>query len=90
MPAGTCILHHGRVWHGSAANGSADRVRRALGVHLLRSDTRFRADCAAYVFGRYRRVGDLAMDEAFFPITRTRDGYRSPWLAGYCRDLPLD
>jgi ectoine hydroxylase-related dioxygenase (phytanoyl-CoA dioxygenase family) len=67
--AGSAVLHHGRIWHGSATNGHATRQRRSIGVHLLRSDTRFRDDVAAYVFGRYRRVGDLSMDESFFPIT---------------------
>jgi phytanoyl-CoA hydroxylase len=87
VPAGSCVLHHGRVWHGSGRNDNATRQRRSIGVHLLRSDTRFRADKAAYVFGRYRRIGDMTMDESFFPITWTRDGYRSPWLADYCADL---
>lgn len=87
VPAGSCVMHHGRVWHGSATNTNATRQRRSLGVHLLRADTRFRADRAEYVFGRYRRVGDTTMDESFFPITWTRDGYRSPWLKDYCADL---
>jgi len=87
VPAGSCVIHHGRVWHGSASNATADRTRRSIGVHLLRSDTRFRADRAGYIFGRYRRVGDLAMDESFFPVTWTRDGYRSAWLKDYCEDL---
>ncbi|NJM26314.1 MAG: phytanoyl-CoA dioxygenase family protein, partial [Bacteroidia bacterium] len=44
-------------------------------------------DRAEYVFGRYRRVGDVVMDESFFPGDLDRAGYRSPWLAGYCADL---
>lgn len=86
VPAGTCVLHHGRLWHGSASNATADRVRRSLAVHLIRSDTRFRADKLAYVYGRYKRVGDTTMDESFFPITWTRAGHRSEWLAAHCAD----
>jgi hypothetical protein len=29
---------------------------------------------------RYRRVDDTTMDESFFPIVWTRDGYRTGWL----------
>ncbi len=86
VPAGTCVIHHGRLWHGSAQNVTTDRVRRSVAVHLTRSDTRFREDRRGYVYGRYKRVGDTAMDESFFPITWTRDGRRSPWLAEYTTD----
>ncbi|MBK8251339.1 MAG: phytanoyl-CoA dioxygenase family protein [Polyangiaceae bacterium] len=86
VAAGTCIIHHGRLWHGSGSNQSATRIRRSLAVHLTRSDTQFRSDRLGYVYGRYKRRGDLTMDESFFPITWTRDGYRTPWLSEYCED----
>ncbi len=57
-----------------------------MAVHLTRSDTRFREDKRGYVYGRYKRVGDTTMDESFFPITWTRDGRRSAWLAEYTKD----
>jgi hypothetical protein len=28
-------------------------------------------------------MGDTSMDESFFPILWTRDGYRTPWLDDY-------
>ena len=33
-------------------------------------------------YSRYRRPGELELDEAFFPIL-WRDGYRSPWIDAY-------
>jgi hypothetical protein len=84
--AGDCSIHHGRTWHGSDCNRSADRPRRSLGVHLLSSATRFRPEGVGYIFGRYQCVGSTEMDESFFPILWTRSGYRSAHLAAYCRD----
>ncbi len=86
IAAGGCVVHHGRTWHGSGRNRTAARVRRSLAVHLLPANARFRPEGAGYIFGRYQRVGDTAMDESFFPVLWTRDGYRTPFLAGYCRD----
>jgi len=86
VAAGGCVVHHGRTWHGSGRNRTASRTRRSLAVHLLPADARFAASGAGYIFGRYQRVGDTAMDESFFPVLWTRTGYRTPFLAGYCRD----
>ena len=38
------------------------------------------ADAVDPVYSRYRRVGDTAMDESWFPVVWTRDGGRSAWL----------
>jgi hypothetical protein len=36
------------------------------------------------VYGRYmRRDGNTVMDEAYFPILWTQDGYRTPWIDDY-------
>ena len=32
-------------------------------------------------YSRYRRRGDLSMDESFFPVLWDRGGYRTPWLS---------
>jgi len=37
----------------------------------------------SYIYSRYRRADDLTMDESFFPILWTQDGYRTPFLASY-------
>ena len=36
------------------------------------------------VYSRYRRRGDLSLDESFFPVMWHESGYRTPWLT----DLP--
>lgn len=78
VPAGTCVIHSGRVWHGSDRNRTSERVRRSIGVHLLRHDTRFAEEGVGYIYGRYKRDGDTTLDESFFPILWTEDGYRTP------------
>ena len=84
VSAGSCIFHHGNVWHGSGPNQRTDKVRRSLGIHILSSQTRFRPTGAGYIYGRYQRVGDTEMDESFFPVLWTEGGYRSSFLDGYC------
>ena len=32
-------------------------------------------------YSRYRRRGDLSLDESFFPVVWDESGYRTPWLA---------
>jgi ectoine hydroxylase-related dioxygenase (phytanoyl-CoA dioxygenase family) len=83
VPAGGCVVHHGRTWHGSGRNRTAAQVRRSLAVHLLPAHARFRREGSGYIFGRYQRVGDTTMDESFFPILWTRDGHRTAFLAAY-------
>ncbi|MEG3437754.1 phytanoyl-CoA dioxygenase family protein [Pannus brasiliensis CCIBt3594] len=86
VPAGSAVIHHGYLWHGSGPNRRSDTIRRSLGVHLLPDNARFQPTGASYIFGRYKRVGDTMMDENFFPILWTAEGYRSPFLADYCPD----
>ncbi len=79
VPAGGVAFHHGRTWHGSDRNrGSAPR--RSLVAHCASSAARFHPVRVSPVYGRYRRVGDQAMDESFFPILWTKSGYRTSWL----------
>lgn len=70
VPPGGAVFHHERVWHGSSRNRSPTRPRRALGVHLLRCDARFRTDIRpGYIYGRYVLDDQpgVVRDE-FFPI----------------------
>jgi ectoine hydroxylase-related dioxygenase (phytanoyl-CoA dioxygenase family) len=77
--AGGAAFHHFNTFHGSGPNtGSVHR--RAVISHLVRSDARFHPEHVDPVYSRYRRVGDLSLDESFFPIVWTRSGYRTPWL----------
>jgi ectoine hydroxylase-related dioxygenase (phytanoyl-CoA dioxygenase family) len=82
VPAGGCVFHAGGTWHGSDVNPSS-KPRRSLVSHCLSSAARFHPTEVSYIYSRYRRTGDLTMDESFFPILWTQDGYRTPFLAGY-------
>jgi len=86
LSAGSCVIHHGQTWHGSGKNHHRDRSRLSLAVHTLSSEATFQPTGAGYIYGRYKRANDLTMDENFFPILWTQDGYRSPHLADYCQD----
>ena len=67
VSACSAVFHHQDVWHGSAANASPDRPRRALGLHYIRADVRFRRDPDPdYIYGRYD-LGDGVVHDAFFP-----------------------
>eukprot|EP00421_Protoceratium_reticulatum_P024769 CAMPEP_0168475998 /NCGR_PEP_ID=MMETSP0228-20121227/61659_1 /TAXON_ID=133427 /ORGANISM="Protoceratium reticulatum, Strain CCCM 535 (=CCMP 1889)" /LENGTH=343 /DNA_ID=CAMNT_0008492101 /DNA_START=23 /DNA_END=1052 /DNA_ORIENTATION=- len=80
VPCGGAVFHHQDVWHGSGRNSTADRPRRALGVHLLRRDVEFRAmPPPDYIYGRYV-LGDGCREvlEQFFPIVWTPEGHSSP------------
>ena len=81
VKAGGCSFHHNLTWHGSASNTSADVTRRALVSHLLAVETRFHPTNIDVTYSRYRRRGDLSMDESFFPVLWSEDGGRTPWLA---------
>jgi len=77
--AGGAAFHHFNTFHGSGPNtGSVHR--RAVISHMIRADARFHADHVDPVYSRYRRVGDMTMDESYFPVVWTSDGRRSAWL----------
>jgi ectoine hydroxylase-related dioxygenase (phytanoyl-CoA dioxygenase family) len=78
--AGGAAFHHFNTFHGSGPN-TASVHRRAVISHLVRADTRFHPEHVDPVYSRYRRVADLDLDESFFPIVWTRDGYRTGWLS---------
>ena len=77
--AGGAAIHHFNTFHGSGANtGSVHR--RAVISHLVPAGARFHPEHVDPVYSRYRRVGDLSLDESFFPIVWTREGRRTAWL----------
>lgn len=84
VPVGGCAFHDGRTWHGSDVN-RGDRPRRSAVAHCMSADAKFDSEKISYVYNRYKRVGDLAMEESFFPILWREDGYRTPWLDAHCR-----
>ena len=81
VKAGGGSFHHGLTWHGSAPNESKTVARMALVSHLLPVEVRFHETNVDVTYSRYRRRGDLALDESFFPVLWNESGYRTPWLS---------
>ena len=82
VPAGGGAFHHGRTWHGSLVE-AAGIGRRSLVVHCFSSDARFHESNVGAIYGRYKRAGERAMDETFFPILWTGAGDRSAFIERY-------
>jgi c-di-AMP phosphodiesterase-like protein len=51
----------------------------------MSSEAKFHPTHISYIYNRYKRIGDTAMDESYFPILWREDGYRSPWVDAYAR-----
>ena len=82
VPKGGAAFFHGWVWHGSDANQSDDH-RYSISYHGIRPETCFEPSVPANVFGRYKRFNDTIMDEAYFPVVWTEEGYRTPGMDEY-------
>ncbi len=82
VKAGGASFHHHNVFHGSGPN-TATVHRRAVISHLIPAHAAFHPENTDPVYSRYRRVGDMTMDESFFPVVWTRDGRRSSWLGAF-------
>ena len=80
---GGCAFHHSLTFHGSGPNES-EVERRALVSHLVPVETRFHPTNTDVTYSRYRRRGDLSLDESFFPVLWDENGGRSEWL----KELP--
>ncbi|HZG48825.1 MAG TPA: phytanoyl-CoA dioxygenase family protein [Thermoleophilaceae bacterium] len=80
VKAGGCAFHHGWTFHGSGPN-EATVERRALVTHMTPVEARFHPRNVDLVYSRYRRRGDLSLDESFFPVLWDEHGGRSAWLA---------
>ncbi len=81
VKAGGGSFHHGLCWHGSAPNTNASVARMALVSHLIPAEVRFHHEQTDLVYSRYRKRGDLSLDESFFPVLWHETGYRTPWLS---------
>lgn len=86
VPKGGGSFHHGWVWHGSGHN-RAQRPRRALVLHAMRSDTEFvpgsLAQGTGCIYSKYKRLADNVIDENYFPVLWRNDGYRTPGIDAY-------
>ena len=85
VPAGSCVFHAGEIWHGSGANGSAELIRRSVGVHMIPSHAVFSDKPGGYIYRRYQRTGDPSLDESFFPLLWSDGENRTAWIEEYCR-----
>jgi len=79
VKAGGCSFHHSLMFHGSGPN-EATTHRRALVSHMVAAHTRFHPANVDLIYSRYRRRGDLSMDESFFPVLWDETGARTSWL----------
>lgn len=67
VTAGSCVLHHGRTWHGSKSN-LGDRPRRSIVAHCMPSNSQFHPTEDHPIYGRYRQDETLDMNSDDFPI----------------------
>jgi ectoine hydroxylase-related dioxygenase (phytanoyl-CoA dioxygenase family) len=79
VQAGGASFHHHLTFHGSGPN-TALIHRRALISHLVPAEAEFHPVNVDPIYSRYRRVGNTAMDESYFPLVWARGGGRSAWL----------
>jgi ectoine hydroxylase-related dioxygenase (phytanoyl-CoA dioxygenase family) len=80
VPAGGAAFHDGWTFHGSPPNDRPDRERRSVVSHMISTDTRWDPVGRHPVYSKYRRPGELELDEAFFPIMWREDGHRTAWI----------
>jgi ectoine hydroxylase-related dioxygenase (phytanoyl-CoA dioxygenase family) len=80
VPAGGAAFHDGWTFHGSPPNERVDGERRAMVSHMISTDTRWNPAHPHGVYSKFRRPGELDLDEAFFPIMWRADGHRTAWI----------
>ncbi len=83
LPPGGVAFHHGNIWHGSDYNKSP-RDRYSISTHCMNAQSMFHPTIPSPMFSHYKRFGDLALDESFFPILWGRNGERSQFIDNYC------
>ena len=81
VKAGGGSFHHNLTWHGSSPNTDGTVARMALVSHMLPVEARFHPVNVDLIYSRYRRRGDLSLDESFFPVMWDQTGGRTRWLA---------
>eukprot|EP01135_Chromosphaera_perkinsii_P000123 Nk52_evm19s32 gene=Nk52_evmTU19s32 len=57
--------------------------RKSGGENNTEGVKRSKKKVVGYTYGRYKFNGSSRMDEQFFPVTWSRDGYRTAWLDEY-------
>jgi ectoine hydroxylase-related dioxygenase (phytanoyl-CoA dioxygenase family) len=79
VQAGGAAFHHHLTFHGSGPNTGLVH-RRSVISHFIRAEAMFHPTHTDPNYSRYRRVGDLSLDDSFFPVVWRRGGGRSGWL----------
>ena len=86
VKAGGGSFHHGRTWHGSGANPGPN-PRRSLVLHAMQREVEYVTDNfdqgIGPIYSRYKRLGDNCLDENYFPVLWSEDGYRTPQIDDY-------
>jgi ectoine hydroxylase-related dioxygenase (phytanoyl-CoA dioxygenase family) len=86
VKAGGGSFHHGCTWHGSGEN-QGPNPRRSLVLHAMPKDVQYVPDNFAQgigpIYSRYKRLGDNQLDENYFPVLWSEDGYRTPQIDQY-------
>jgi ectoine hydroxylase-related dioxygenase (phytanoyl-CoA dioxygenase family) len=77
VPAGGAAFHDGWTFHGSPPNERPDRERRSMVSHMISTATRWNEAHRHAIYSKYRRPGELDLDEAFFPVMWRADGHRT-------------
>ena len=79
VPAGGVAFHHGYTWHGPGINNTNSN-RRAIVAHCVPSDSKFHptnTGGTARIYKKYKKLETDELDESFFPIIWTKEGYRT-------------
>lgn len=83
VAAGGGSFHHGWTWHGSGPNQGAN-PRRALVLHAMQQEVEYDPQHfdqgIGPIYSRYKRLGDNWLDENYFPVIWSEDGYRTPQI----------
>lgn len=88
IPPGGCVFLDGDLWHTLGKNTTQQHTSRSFAVSSFPVYAQFQPPGVGYgyIFDRYRIIGSLELDESFFPILWTPNGYRTPMVQAYCQD----
>ncbi|EGC28701.1 hypothetical protein DICPUDRAFT_96115 [Dictyostelium purpureum] len=77
-------VHGGLLFHGSNKNPSSFNERISIAIHYIPGECEFRDNKPGYIYGRYKIYNSFKLEESFFPIVYSRNGYRSECIKDYC------
>jgi len=88
LSAGSAIVLHGNLWHGSGKNNSPTKTRQSLSITTLNGQAKYQPPGSGngYIFDRYRMFNSLDLHESYYPILWQENSYRTPFLQDYCQD----